>query len=120
MDCYFEKNTRDSPVSGCICLIGLHIHLTSKDLTFDNLFDTLSRTKYNLIRNAKILQGIPLFQAVSASWANIYNFNVQNIAFDTLFETVSQKYINKQKKYNWISVFKKLQGIPLFQAVAAS
>ena len=40
----FFLNTRDSPVSGCICLIGQHIHLISKDLTHDNRFDTLSRT----------------------------------------------------------------------------
>ena len=40
----FKKNTRDSPVSGYICLIGQHIHLISKDLTSDNRFDTLSRT----------------------------------------------------------------------------
>ena len=67
LDKCFEKSTRDSPVSGCICLIGLHIHLISKNLTTDNIFDPLSRTKYNLIRNVKILQVIPLFQAVSAS-----------------------------------------------------
>ena len=41
----FEKNTRDSPITGCICLIGQHIHLISKYLTSDNHFDTLSRTK---------------------------------------------------------------------------
>ena len=63
----FGKNTRYSPVLGYICFIGLHIHLFSKDLTSDNLFDRLSRTKYNLIRNVKVLQGIPLFQAVAAS-----------------------------------------------------
>ena len=44
----------------------------------------------------------------------------KNIAFDTLFDTVIKKKRNKQNKYNWISVLKKLQGIPLFQAVAAS
>ena len=44
----------------------------------------------------------------------------KKIAFDTLFDTISEKYRNKQKKYNWISVLKKLQGIPLFQGVAAS
>ena len=38
-----------------------------KDLTSDNIFDPLSRTKYNFIRNVNILQGIPLFQAVAAS-----------------------------------------------------
>ena len=39
-----KKITRDYPVSGCICLIGQCIHLISKDLNFDNLFDTLIRT----------------------------------------------------------------------------
>ena len=34
----------DSPVSGYIYLIGQHIHLVSKYLTSDNLFDILSRT----------------------------------------------------------------------------
>ena len=48
-------------------LIGLYIHLISKDLTSDNFFDPLSRTRYNLIRNVNILQGIPLFQAVAVS-----------------------------------------------------
>ena len=43
-----------------------------------------------------------------------------NIAFDTLFDTVSQNKRNELNKYNWISDLKKLQGIPLFQAVAAS
>ena len=57
----------DSPVSGCICLIGLNIHLISKYLTPDKLFEPLSKTKYNLVRNVKILQEIPLFQAVAAS-----------------------------------------------------
>ena len=39
----------------------------SKYIAFDTLFDTVSQNKYNLIGNFKILQGIPLFQAVSAS-----------------------------------------------------
>ena len=71
-----KNNTRYSPVSGCIYLIGQHIHLISKDLTSDNLFDILSRTinqetkKNDLIRKFNILQGIPLFQAVAASYAN--------------------------------------------------
>ena len=63
----FKKKTRDSPVSGCICLIGLHIHLISKYLTSDNIFDPLIRTKYNLIRKFNMLQGLPLFQAVDVS-----------------------------------------------------
>ena len=46
---------------------GLHIHLVAKYLTSDNLFDPLSRTKYNMIAEFNILQGIPLFQAVAAS-----------------------------------------------------
>ena len=68
--------------------------------------------------NFKILKGIPLFQAVAASWANTLNVMSKNIAFDTHFDTVSQK-IEKEKNY-WISVLKKIQGIPLFQAVSAS
>ena len=44
----------------------------------------------------------------------------KTIALDTLFDTVIQKYQNKENKYSWISFWKKLQGIPLFQAVAAS
>ena len=44
----------------------------------------------------------------------------KNIAFDTLFDTVSQKYRNKQNKYDLIRKFNILQGIPLFQAIAAS
>ena len=38
----------------------------------------------------------------------------KKIAFDTLFDTVSQKQRNKQNIYNWISVLKKLQGNPLY------
>ena len=72
----FEKNTRDSPVLGCISLIGLHIH-ELKDLISDNLFDPLSITKFNLIRNVNNLQGITLFQAIAASKANTIIFNVQ-------------------------------------------
>ena len=66
------------PVSGCICLIGRYfIHLIPKYFTFDNLFVTVSRKitqetkKSNLISDFRILQGIPLFQAVSASQTNI-------------------------------------------------
>ena len=40
----FKKNTWYSPVSGYIYLIGQNIHLISKDLTSDNLFDILRRT----------------------------------------------------------------------------
>ena len=40
----FWRGERDSPVSGCICLIGQHIHLISSDITSDNSFDTLSGT----------------------------------------------------------------------------
>ena len=64
---FCKINSRDSPISGCICLIGQHIHLISKYLTSDNRFDPLSRTKYNLISNFKVFQGIPLFQAVAVS-----------------------------------------------------
>ena len=69
----FCKIKRDSPVAGCVCLIGQHIHLISKYLNYDNLFDTLSRTikqetkKYNFIRDFKVLQGITMLQAVAAS-----------------------------------------------------
>ena len=40
----FLNIAKDSPVSGCIYLIGQHIHLISKYLTSDQRFDTLSRT----------------------------------------------------------------------------
>ena len=35
---------RGSPVSGCFYVIGQYIRLVTKDLTYDKILDTLSRT----------------------------------------------------------------------------
>ena len=86
-----KKNTRYSPVSGCICLIGLHIQLISKDLTSDKRFDPLSITKYDLIRNVNILQGIPLIQGNALQNIKIANQIVFVLSPGLLFCLMYQK-----------------------------
>ena len=52
----------------------------------------MRQQKYNLISDCKNLQGIFLFQDVSASYAKIlFVSSPKDTTFDTLFETVSQR-----------------------------
>ena len=91
-------------MSGRSCLIGRQLfHLISKNINFDTLFDTLiqkyinKQNKYNWISVLIFFQGIPLFRAVAASYADFFHLIYKNITFDTLFDTVSQRVYKFRK-----------------------
>ena len=59
------------------------------------------------------------YKKICIKGRHFFNSSPKILNFDTLYDTVS-KIISTQNKQLFISVLKKLQGIPLFWAVAAS
>ena len=87
----------------------------SKNIAFDTLFDTViqkytnKQNKYNWMSVLKkIIRGSPVSGRSCFIGQHFFNLMYKNITFDAFFDTESQKKRNKQNKYNWISVLKKI------------
>ena len=63
----------------------------------------------------RFFKGFPCFRSQLPHRPTLLNVMSKDIAFDTLFETISQKQRNKENKYIWISVLKNCKVFPCFR-----